>query len=113
MACIRHALQRTLNSFFRPVNFLLSYFRSCIFLASQISAVLDAMEYSVYVHDVEHIIFDNLQFMTSSYMTRSKGGDFAQYDVINRSIEQFRKFATTNVGALLSLSVSGLYAVAI
>lgn len=27
--------------------------------------VLDAMDYAVYVHDVQHIILDNLQFMMS------------------------------------------------
>ena len=27
--------------------------------------VLDAMDYAVYAHDVEHIILDNLQFMLS------------------------------------------------
>ena len=65
--------------------------------STEISAVLDAMEYSVYVHDVEHIVLDDLQFMTSSYTGRSRGSDFTQYDVINRAIELFRKFATAKV----------------
>lgn len=36
--------------------------------------VLDAMEYAVYVHDVEHIVLDNLQFMmgTSSGKVRAR-----------------------------------------
>ena len=32
---------------------------------SNIDDVLDAMEYAAYVHDVEHIILDNMQFMIS------------------------------------------------
>jgi len=28
-----------------------------------VDKVLDAMDYAVYVHDVEHVILDNLQFM--------------------------------------------------
>ena len=28
-------------------------------------AVLDALEYAAYVHDVQHVILDNLQFMMS------------------------------------------------
>jgi len=31
-----------------------------------IDEVIDAMEYAVYVYDVEHIVLDNLQFMTGS-----------------------------------------------
>lgn len=31
--------------------------------STTVNEVLDAMDYSVYVHDVEHVILDNLQFM--------------------------------------------------
>jgi len=31
------------------------------------------MEYAVYVHDVEHIILDNLQFILSGQTTLGKG----------------------------------------
>jgi twinkle protein len=33
------------------------------FGATDVDEVLDAMDYAVYVHDVQHIILDNLQFM--------------------------------------------------
>ena len=33
------------------------------FGSTGVDKVLDAMEYAVYVHDVEHIVLDNLQFM--------------------------------------------------
>lgn len=33
------------------------------FGSTDVEKVLDAMEYAVYVHDVEHIVLDNLQFM--------------------------------------------------
>ena len=35
------------------------------FGSTSIEQVLDAMDYAVYVHDVEHILLDNLQFMLS------------------------------------------------
>ena len=33
------------------------------FGSTQLEQILDAMEYSVYAYDVEHIILDNLQFL--------------------------------------------------
>lgn len=33
--------------------------------STDVDDVLDAMEYAVYVHDVRHVVIDNLQFMTS------------------------------------------------
>ena len=56
--------------------------------ASDVKAVIDAMEHAVYVHDVEHIILDNLQFM----LDRSVGGD--KFEAQDLSIMLFRKFAT-------------------
>ena len=51
--------------------------------------ILDAMEYSVYAYDVEHIILDNLQFMMgASY----KG--YERFDAQERALHEFRKFAT-------------------
>jgi len=35
------------------------------------------MEYAVYVHDVEHIILDNLQFILSGQTTLGKGKKLA------------------------------------
>jgi len=49
----------------------------CVCLCSQ---VLDAMEYAVYMCDVEHVVLDNLQFMLSGQLLRAGGGD--KFDVI-------------------------------
>jgi twinkle protein len=59
---------------------------------SQVDDVLDAMEYAVYVNDVEHIILDNMQFM----LTRNiKGGSsWDKFEVQDIAIEKFRLFAT-------------------
>jgi twinkle protein len=59
---------------------------------SDIDEVLDAMEYAVYVHDTEHIILDNMQFM----ITRGSmgGGNWEKFDAQDVAIEKFRKFAT-------------------
>ncbi len=35
------------------------------FGSTSVEQVLDAMDYAVYVHDVEHVVLDNLQFMLS------------------------------------------------
>lgn len=59
---------------------------------SDIDEVLDAMEYAVYVHDTEHIILDNMQFMISR--GNAKGGNWEKFDVQDIAIEKFRKFAT-------------------
>eukprot|EP01127_Copromyxa_protea_P020754 TRINITY_DN6973_c0_g1_i1.p1 TRINITY_DN6973_c0_g1~~TRINITY_DN6973_c0_g1_i1.p1 ORF type:complete len:778 (-),score=123.30 TRINITY_DN6973_c0_g1_i1:132-2402(-) len=56
---------------------------------TQIDNVLDAMEYAVYAYDVEHIILDNLQFMTGS---NARG--YEKFDILDNAIERFRKFAT-------------------
>ena len=33
---------------------------------SPLLAVIDALEYAAYAHDVRHVVLDNLQFMMSS-----------------------------------------------
>ena len=54
-----------------------------------IDVVLEAMLHSVYVHDIGHVIIDNMQFMMGSF---NFGADkFTKQDLI---IEKFRKFAT-------------------
>jgi twinkle protein len=58
---------------------------------SDVDDVLDAMDYAAYVHDVEHIILDNLQFMISRNQARSS---FDKFDYQDMAIEKFRKFAT-------------------
>src|SRR5690606_12840770 len=60
--------------------------------STDIDHVLDAMEYAVYVYDVEHIILDNLQFMTPGVI--SKG--FEKFDILDSTVSKLRKFATTN-----------------
>lgn len=58
---------------------------------SEVDEVLDAMEYAVYVNDVEHIVLDNMQFMISRNVQK---GSFDKFDVQDIAIEKFRKFAT-------------------
>lgn len=59
---------------------------------SDVDDVIDAMEYSVYVHDVQHIILDNLQFMLSR---NARGySNFDKFDMQDVALEKFRKFAT-------------------
>lgn len=40
-------------------------------------------------YDVEHIVLDNLQFMTGS---NARG--YEKFDILDNAIERFRKFAT-------------------
>ncbi|XP_070566841.1 twinkle mtDNA helicase-like [Ptychodera flava] len=55
--------------------------------------VLDAMSHAVYVHDIEHVIIDNLQFMVGLSDRASSMDRFSQYDNV---IAAFRRFVTTN-----------------
>jgi twinkle protein len=59
---------------------------------SEVDEVLDAMEYAVYVNDVEHIILDNMQFMITRNVTG--GSKWDKFDTQDIAIEKFRKFAT-------------------
>lgn len=59
---------------------------------SDVDEVLDAMEYAVYVNDVEHIILDNMQFMISRHSKNN--AKFDKFDIQDIAIEKFRKFAT-------------------
>lgn len=84
--------------------------------STTVNEVLDAMEYSVYVHDVEHVILDNLQFMLryvlllstrllascSSQSTCASGQAWGsdgiianKFDIQDRALEEFRRFAST------------------
>ena len=58
--------------------------------STEIDEVLDAMEYAVYVYDVEHILLDNLQFMLSSSMSSKSG--FERFEAQERALEKFRRF---------------------
>jgi len=55
----------------------------------EVETVLDAMSHAVYVHDIAHVIIDNIQFMVGS-----GGGGMDKYTKQDQCIEQFRKFAT-------------------
>jgi twinkle protein len=61
---------------------------------SEVDEVLDAMEYAVYVNDVEHIILDNMQFMITRNVKGGNNSTFDKFDVQDIAIEKFRKFAT-------------------
>ena len=61
---------------------------------SDVDDVLDAMEYACYVHDVEHIILDNMQFMISRQNLNGGKGTYDKFDMQDIAIEKFRKFAT-------------------
>lgn len=87
---------------------------------SDVDDILDAMDYAVYVNDVEHIILDNMQFMVS-LKDLGRGSTFDKFDVQDVAIEKFRKFATDrNVHVTLvvhpkkeaentNLSISSIY----
>jgi len=55
----------------------------------EIENVLDAMSHAVYVHDIAHVIIDNIQFMIGS-----AGNAQDRYTKQDQCIEKFRKFAT-------------------
>eukprot|EP01084_Bolivina_argentea_P223014 377397_1 len=58
---------------------------------TDLDLVLDAMDYAVYVRDVEHVILDNLQFMIGS---KRNSGRWDKFEVQDDALGQFRKFAT-------------------
>lgn len=53
--------------------------------------VLDAMAHAVYVHDIQHVVVDNVQFMLGVDVTNIKLDRFYRQDLL---ISAFRKFAT-------------------
>ena len=58
-------------------------------LSEDVEKVLDAMAYAVYVHDISHVIIDNIQFMIGTM-----GGGLDRFAKQDQCIEMFRKFAT-------------------
>jgi twinkle protein len=62
------------------------------FGSTDVDEVLDAMEYAVYVYDVQHIILDNLQFMMTAAAGNSRG--FERFDAQERALDKFRHFAS-------------------
>jgi len=66
---------------------------------TEVENVLDAMDYATYVHDCQHIILDNLQFMLtrdfkSSQKQYSHGSYYDKFDMQDIAMEKLRKFAT-------------------
>ncbi|KAI9595386.1 P-loop containing nucleoside triphosphate hydrolase protein [Syncephalis fuscata] len=59
--------------------------------STQIASVLDAMQYALYAHDVQHVIIDNLQFMTSG-----QGRGIERWEIQEDALSLFRRFATDN-----------------
>ena len=62
--------------------------------SADIDAVIEAMKYAAYVHDVEHVILDNMQFMISR--DQAGGSSYDKFDMQDIAIAKFRKFATEN-----------------
>ena len=62
--------------------------------SADIDAVIEAMKYAAYVHDVEHVILDNMQFMISR--DHAGGSSYDKFDMQDIAIAKFRKFATEN-----------------
>eukprot|EP00111_Clytia_hemisphaerica_P003854 TCONS_00011065-protein len=58
--------------------------------AQDLQDVINTIEYSVYMHDIEHVIVDNLQFMTSTSYSSSDD----RFQVMDRSIAAFRRCAS-------------------
>merc|ERR1719320_2076950 len=56
---------------------------------NEVEKVLDAMAHAVYVHDIAHVIIDNIQFMVGS-----TGNALDRFTRQDQCIEKFRKFAT-------------------
>ena len=59
------------------------------FGSSDVDEVLDAMDHAVYVYDVQHIVLDNLQFMMTG-----AGKGYEKFDMQERALDKFRKFAS-------------------
>ena len=58
--------------------------------AQDLKQVLQTIEYAIYTYDIEHIVIDNLQFMT----TVSNGED--RFQLMDRAISSFRRCASDN-----------------
>jgi twinkle protein len=58
---------------------------------SDIDEVIGAMDYATHVHDVEHIILDNMQFMITR---KAQHTSYDKFDTQDMALEKFRKFAT-------------------
>ncbi|CEG37503.1 mitochondrial helicase twinkle [Plasmopara halstedii] len=59
------------------------------FGSTDVDEVLDAMEYAVYAHDVQHILLDNVQFMMAG-----QGRGYDKFERQDAALDKFRKFAS-------------------
>lgn len=59
--------------------------------SNPIERIVDAMEYGNYVHDISHVLLDNLQFMTSG---QGAGRNFDRFEVMDNAVQQLRAFAS-------------------
>lgn len=57
--------------------------------STNVDQVLDAVDYASYVHDVQHVVLDNLQFMMSGQAL-----GYEKFDLQDRIMEKFRNAAT-------------------
>jgi len=55
-----------------------------------VEKVLEAMAHAVYVHDIAHVVIDNIQFMVGA----GGGGNLDRFSKQDHCVERFRKFAT-------------------
>lgn len=58
--------------------------------SSPIEKVIDAMEYGNYVHDISHVLLDNLQFMTSGQGRSS----FDRFEIMDGAVQKLRQFSS-------------------
>ncbi|KAG9298777.1 hypothetical protein G9A89_012845 [Geosiphon pyriformis] len=59
------------------------------FGSTDLTTVVDAMDHAIYAFDVQHVIIDNLQFMSSE-----QGRFYDRWELQDRIVNTFRKFAT-------------------
>lgn len=57
--------------------------------STQVDAVLEAMQHAHYSYDIQHVVIDNLQFMTSGL-----GHGFERWEIQDDALALFRRFAT-------------------
>ncbi|OQR85631.1 twinkle protein [Achlya hypogyna] len=84
LACNLALFDKTADAFEQLPMYFLRFFGS-----TDVDEVLDAMEYAVYAHDVQHILLDNIQFMMSG-----QGRGYDKFERQDAALDKFRKFAT-------------------
>ncbi|KAJ9058475.1 hypothetical protein DSO57_1011852 [Entomophthora muscae] len=59
------------------------------FGTTRVEEVIEAMEHAVHAYDVQHVLIDNLQFMSSGL-----GRGFERFEIQDEALSLFRRFAT-------------------